>query len=262
MPDTWIIGDVHGEYVSLCRILLDAGLLDTDLHWAGQDAHLWCTGDFVDRGPDGIAVLDLVIRLQQEAAASGGQLNAVLGNHDLLLVAAKRFGERPSSGPGGSFIEEWRINGGMSSDLTGLTTAHEAWLTGLPAMALVRDRLLVHADASLYLRYGDSLERVNASVAHLIATADERAWDRLLGHFAGRLAFHHPQPEGTARARQLLETCGGRQIVHGHTPIALMVQRPPEDIATPYVYAGGLCVNVDGGLYLGGAGFAWRIPDE
>ncbi len=29
----------------------------------------------------------------------------------------------------------------------------------------------------------------------------------------------------------------------------------------PFIYANGLCVNVDGGMYLGGPGFVYRLPE-
>ncbi|HEX9439253.1 MAG TPA: serine/threonine protein phosphatase, partial [Roseiflexaceae bacterium] len=53
---------------------------------------------------------------------------------------------------------------------------------------------------------------------------------------------------------------GGRQIVHGHTPISSMRRCLPEEVVEPLVYAGGLCVNVDGGMYLGGPGFVYQVP--
>ena len=52
---------------------------------------------------------------------------------------------------------------------------------------------------------------------------------------------------------------GGRQIIHGHTPIQYLIEGIVPKMA--YVYMGGQCVDVDGGMYLGGPGFIYRLPD-
>src|SRR5260370_32987021 len=84
----YIIGDVHGQLKKLVKLLQDAHLIDAEYVWKAGTATLWFMGDFVDRGPDSIAVLDLVMRLQREAAASGGTVASLLGNHEMLLLAA------------------------------------------------------------------------------------------------------------------------------------------------------------------------------
>lgn len=263
MAPIWFVGDIHGHYDRLQALLLDAGLVDAGMSWRGNVGHLWFTGDFTDRGPDGIAVLDAVMRLQREAAAVGGFVGSLLGNHDALLVAARRFGDSPSSGSGETFIGDWRANGGEVADLTGLTPAHVEWITRLPALARVADRLLIHADSLFYTRYGESVDSINAAVHRLLASADTRAWDRLFGQFAGRSAFAGGE-RGVANARHLLDMLGGRQIIHGHTPIPLMTGEDPRTVTSPLIYAGGVCVNIDGGIYLGGPGFVWHatMDDE
>ena len=66
-------------------------------------------------------------------------------------------------------------------------------------------------------------------------------------------------PHGAARARAFLRQFGGTRIVHGHTPIPLLLSCAPERVREPYVYAHGLCVNVDGGMMLGAPGFVYRV---
>ena len=72
------------------------------------------------------------------------------------------------------------------------------------------------------------------------------------------MAFADRDPDGATRAGQLLADFGGQRIVHGHTPISYMLGRPDALISAPLVYAGGQCVNVDGGMYRGGPGFVYR----
>src|SRR5579883_3337615 len=135
---TYVIGDVHGQLKKLLKLLKEAHLIDEHQAWSGGPAVLWFIGDLVDRGPDSIAVLDLVMRLQREAPAAGGQVACLLGNHELMMLAAYRFGRR-STGLSSSFITRWKQNGGNRKDLAALTREHLDWLAQLPAMTLAVD---------------------------------------------------------------------------------------------------------------------------
>jgi hypothetical protein len=257
--EVYIIGDVHGQYRKLLGLLRDAGLIDGNQAWTGGPATLWFTGDFFDRGPDGIGVLELVMRLQAQAVAVGGEVNALLGNHEVLILAAAHFGT-PLTGQGAVFMFEWQRNGGQTEDLARLTPRHVDWISNLPAMALVADRLLIHADALLYMDYGESIDEVNAAFRTILAGRDMDTYDRFLGEFAGRRAFAENQRTGAATALAFLRRFGGSQLIHGHTPISAMTRQPPAEIVAPLVYAGGRCVNVDGGMFLGSPGFVYRLP--
>ncbi len=259
----YIVGDVHGQLKKLLALLQNAHLIDSQHAWAGGRARLWFLGDFVDRGPDGIAVVDLVMRLQQEAAAVGGQVGALLGNHEMLLLAAYRFGRR-STGLGSNFLTRWRKNGGNRADLAALRQSHLDWIQALPVMALVDDHLLVHADAPLYIRCGRSLEEVNTHFQHLLRRSDTLAWEETLEAFASRGAFANSFG-GIQLVQRFLMLFGGRRLIHGHTPISMMTGISPARVAAPWVYAEERCVNVDGGLYLGGSGFLYQpeaLPSE
>lgn len=261
IPSLHVIGDIHGQLVGLMSLLLDAGIVDDDLYWSAEDAQVWFVGDFADRGPDGIGTIDLVMRLEDGAAQAGGKVGALLGNHDLLLLMANRFGDRVVSDVTGlTFLGEWLAGGGRRADLAGMTTERAAWLARRPAMALVADMLLVHSDSLWYLEYGTSVTEVNATVHAILAGDDLIEWDRLLGAMSTRFAFDERHSGNAGAARALLATFGGSRIVHGHTPIALMTNRPPAEVDEPLVYAGGAAVNVDGGLYLGGSGVILTVP--
>jgi hypothetical protein len=253
MTRTYILGDIHGQFPKLVRLLRDAGLVDGDLHWAGGSHALWCIGDYFDRGPSGSGALDLLMRLQGEAAAAGGQVGGLVGNHDVLILAARRFRNIHSGGEQGTYFEDWLANGGLPQDLLRLTPAHVDWLCALPAMQLLGDYLLVHADALFYQRYGRSIDDVNAGIHDVLANGRVWAWDQLLDNFSDRRAFLGDA--GPEQARAFLETYGGRHIIHGHTPISKVTGQAAEEITQPLVYAEGLCTNVDGGMYLGGPGF-------
>lgn len=78
------IGDIHGAYDEFVGVLQRAGLIDSRLAWAGGRATLVQTGDYTDRGTDVRKVLDLLMRLEREAKAAGGQIITLLGNHEVM----------------------------------------------------------------------------------------------------------------------------------------------------------------------------------
>ena len=121
-----------------------------------------------------------------------------------------------------------------------------------------RAKLLVHGDTLLYLQYGRSVAEVNRAIANLLGTRDTSAWARLLDEFSEHRAFADVQV-GPAHAVAFLDVFGGRQIIHGHTPISKLTGQPPEAVREPLVYARELCIDVDSGMYLGGPGFDYPL---
>ena len=255
---TYVIGDIHGQFKKLTMLLQHAKLIQQDLSWSGSNATLWFLGDYFDRGPDGVAVIDLIMRLQHEAETVGGSVHALLGNHETLLLAAYRFGRR-STGLGSNFISRWKQNGGNPKDLKKLTMHHLEWLAALPPMALNEDTLLIHADASLYIKYGRSIEEVNATFKKILSRSDTLTWEEMLDDFARRGAFSHTLG-GDEFLRRFLDMYGGKRIVHGHTPIYFMRGIKPKQVTEAWTYANGLCTDVDGGIFIGGPGFVYQIP--
>lgn len=86
------VSDVHGAYGALVRTLRNAAVLDEQDGWAGGAAHLVAAGDILDRGPDSRRVMDLLMRLEAEAAAAGGRVHVLLGNHEVMnLVGDLRY---------------------------------------------------------------------------------------------------------------------------------------------------------------------------
>jgi hypothetical protein len=257
LNSTYVIGDIHGNLRSLHKLLEHAQLIDHHHCWIGGQSKLWFIGDLVDRGHDSIGVIDLVMRLQGEAQAAGGSVSSLLGNHEVLFLAAYQFGRR-STGLSSNFITKWRRNGGHKDDLKKLTKQHIEWLTALPAMAQIGDTLLQHADATFYTHYGNSIDEVNESFRHLLQRSNILSWDELLASFVARSVFQH-HLVGKEIVDRFLTLYKSERLIHGHTPISLVIGQPAKKVTEALVYADGRCINVDGGIYLGGSGFLYQL---
>ncbi len=86
------ISDVHGALRAFERTLGASGLIGDDGQWSGGGSHLVITGDLLDRGASSRAVMDLLMRLEQEALAAGGRVHVLLGNHEVMnLVGDLRY---------------------------------------------------------------------------------------------------------------------------------------------------------------------------
>ncbi|MDX2562365.1 metallophosphoesterase [Streptomyces sp. TX20-6-3] len=265
----FVVGDVHGYLDELVEALRAQGLIDENGSWAAGNARLWFLGDFTDRGPDGIGVIDLVMRLSAEAAAAGGYCKALMGNHELLLIGAKRFGDTPvNSGAGtATFQAAWLLNGGQKHDMDRLQDVHLQWMSRLDAVVREDDHLLLHSDTTAYLDYGQTIEDVNDTVHEILNRNDaDEVWD-VFRKFTKRFAF---RDEGGPQAvQELLSTYGGSRIVHGHSPIPyLLGQVGTEDgegnsgplVDGPHVYADGLAIAMDGGVTMAGKLLVVQLP--
>lgn len=265
----YVVGDVHGYLDELVAALQEQGLIDASGQWCAGTARLWFLGDFTDRGPDGIGVIDLVMRLSAEAAAAGGYCKALMGNHELLLLGAKRFGDTPvTSGAGtATFQAAWLLNGGQKTDMDRLQDHHLQWMARLDAVEEVDGYLLLHSDTTAYLDYGDSIEAVNDTVREALTRNDaDEVWD-LFRKFTKRFSFR--DEGGSDAVRSLLDTYGGTRVVHGHSPIPyLLGQVGSEDgeestrpvVEGPHVYADGLAIAMDGGVTMAGKLLVQQLP--
>ncbi|SDX04572.1 Calcineurin-like phosphoesterase [Amycolatopsis xylanica] len=259
---TYVVGDVHGHRDALADALRVEGLVDDADNWSGEDDHLWFLGDFVDRGPDGVGVIDLVMRLQEQAEDDGGQVQTLLGNHEILLLGMYHFGdtEVPSDFGPRSFARSWEINGGLLTDQERLTDKHVEWLTSRPLLATAADHLLMHSDTLEYLDWGDDIEEINASGRAVLEGDDISDWWDVWRRMTTRYAFRGP--DGPEVAQRLLDLLGGSRIVHGHSVIADQLGIHPAQLDGPYLYAGGKALGIDGGLFVGGPCLVIELPFE
>jgi Calcineurin-like phosphoesterase len=248
----YAVSDVHGHRDVLVTALTRTGLLSDDARWAGGDSSLFVLGDMLDRGPDGIGTIDLVMRLEKQAAQAGGRVVTLLGNHEILALGVRRFRSQELGRPdrARSFALAWMRNGGIRRDQEAMTVEHEEWLVTRPAAILDGDDLLVHSDTAEYLRWGDSVAQVNATVRDALDSEDAERWWDCWRWLTDRYAFLGS--DGLANAGRLLSTLGGRRVVHGHSLIGDLRHMLSEHVTQAWRYADGLALAIDGGIYDGG----------
>lgn len=255
----YVVGDLHGQFEKVTQLLQSTNIISSDLTWQAGTSTLCFMGDFCDRGPDGIKCIELAMSLEQQAQAAGGRVISLLGNHEVMLLAAHLFGNIPDSEWGEKLIDVWLRNGGISNDFDNLTTQHIEWLSNLPGMVQIGDTLLIHSDALFYMSYGDTVEEVNESFNYILTQDSPAIWIRLLNEFTERAAFADMSESGAEKATSFLEAFNAKRIIHGHTPISTVTREAASAIVQPHVYAEGRCINVDGGMYLGGSGFVCQL---
>jgi hypothetical protein len=78
------IGDLHGDLEHARRALRLAGAIDAKDAWIGGKLVVVQTGDEIDRGDDDRIILDDVDSWKAQALGAGGELVALLGNHELM----------------------------------------------------------------------------------------------------------------------------------------------------------------------------------
>ena len=79
-------GDVHGAFKDWTTLLRELGVVDAELNWSGGDTHLVSLGDLIDRSPGSRKVVELLMKLDDQAEQAGGAVHMVLGNHEVMVM--------------------------------------------------------------------------------------------------------------------------------------------------------------------------------
>ncbi|MGG5172467.1 metallophosphoesterase [Pseudarthrobacter sp. J1738] len=246
------VGDIHGALKPLLEELSWQGLVDSVGRWQGGNSHVYFLGDYLDRGPHGLGVIDVLMQLEVSAREAGGGVHALLGNHEVLALGTKLFGTQAletATGPR-NFHASWVRNGGQNSDQEGLSPRHVQWLMDRPAVALAGTELLLHSDTTAYLEFGSTVSEVNTTIGAALRSENlEQLWN-VWARMTTRGAFRGVQ--GHTNSVSMLNSLGGERIIHGHSIISEVHGYLAFETAGPEEYAGGLAVDIDAGLYDGG----------
>jgi len=80
----YVLGDIHGRFDILCKLLQNASVIDSNLNWIANQKHLVALGDIFDRGHDVTRTLWFLYKLERQAKEQGGRVHVVLGNHEIM----------------------------------------------------------------------------------------------------------------------------------------------------------------------------------
>ncbi len=137
-----IIGDIHGGYDSLVKLLINNNIIDSDLNWKWGNGHVVFLGDIFDRGNKVTETLWLIYKLDHQSALQGGEVHLLLGNHEILVLLKDQ-----------TYITDKyyylckKLNisyGYLYSDRTMLGQ----WLRKKNSIVRINDKLFVHAGIS------------------------------------------------------------------------------------------------------------------
>lgn len=193
VPRVVAVGDLHGAYDELVAILKGTGLCGPNLEWTGGRAHLVQMGDVLDRGPRAKDIFDLLRRLEGEAAAAGGRVHALIGNHEAMALMGLSFDYqgfvtpeqfmafvperirrraeteyRRKFGPGADLKRMWaealpRNTGAQEAYFEFLRRDYGRWIASRQAVIRIDDVVFVHG--GLNDRYAAwPLDRINRTV--------------------------------------------------------------------------------------------------
>lgn len=162
---TFVIGDLQG-----CAH--EAGLLLEHIERSHSGARIRFVGDLVNRGPQSLAALRHIKSLQEQ---SGGRVDALLGNHDLHLLAVAAGTQA-------------RSRTDTLDEILDAPDCEElmAWLRHRPLAMRVDDNLLVHAGVLPQW----TLDRTLALAAEVASVLQGPDWHAFLREMYGNLPDH------------------------------------------------------------------------
>ena len=271
------IGDIHADPDALLVLLRQAGLIGPkDTKWTGGDTHLVLTGDYVDRGPNAAAVLDLLMALEPQAQRAGGRLHALIGNHeamnmygDLRYVSPEDYAtyrnkdsEKKRDAQMQAALEQLKASGMPPADEAAWRTQFQAeiplgwveqrlaflptgkygqWLLKRNAVVRINDAIFLHGGISAkYVTW--SLPMINEKIRMELSDPTNLK-DGISQDEQGPLWYRGlaESPETNADiaglVNRILETQGVKHIVIGHTPIPAIMPR-----------FGGKVITIDVGI--------------
>jgi hypothetical protein len=225
------VGDVHGDYDQFVAVLRAAKVIDKENKWIGGATRLVQTGDVLDRGADSRKAMDLLMTLEKQAAAAGGAVHALIGNHEAMVLDGAWHYVHP--GEVEAFGGEEQYRQAMSAK-----GVYGKWIRSHDAVVKVGDTIFLHA--GLRALFADaSLAEINTAVrkeldgdmtTRYATDANGPLWDRFycLGD----------EDDVAAELADVLKVYGAKRMVVGHTVTN-------EGVVTR---AGGRLIRIDVGM--------------
>ena len=158
--DVFALGDIHGDYDRLITLLVGTRLLQRvpaapeSPSWSGGGAVLVITGDLIDKWTQSLKVLAFVQALRDSAAAAGGRVVVLCGNHEAEFLA------EPNNSKAAPFDAELKAAGIAPADVASGLHPLGRYLRALPFAARINDSFFAHAGNTA----GKSLAQLDAAL--------------------------------------------------------------------------------------------------
>ena len=225
------IGDLHGDLDAARRALRLAGAIDPSDAWIGGKLVVVQTGDEIDRGDDDRKILDLFDALKAQAAKAGGEVLALVGNHEIMnseldfrYVTGGGFSAFNDVNPSDESVA--RATGSLDASQRGRAAAflprgkYARVLAQRPVAVRVGDSVFVHGGIlPKYARLGLAaindgarawLEGGKTSLPKELQAEDGPLWTRMYSAAPGR--------EECTVLDEALGILQAKRMVVGHTP--------------------------------------------
>ncbi|ORX76400.1 Metallo-dependent phosphatase [Anaeromyces robustus] len=209
------VGDIHGDYRKLVKVLRTAKLIDHKNNWIAKDTAFIQTGDLLDRGSDTILIFDLMIKLKDQAKKYNSIVYMLLGNHEIMnLQEDFRYvtrGDVMSFGGMANRKKAFSLEGKYGKLLR----------TEMNATMIIDDTLFVHAGlTSVFAKYG--VDQMNNHVHYVLQTypAEQLFYAPILGNngpFWTRFMSWGEEQPMCEELRMVFETMNIKRMVVGHT---------------------------------------------
>ena len=168
------IGDIHSDIQALRRAFQAAGATDGRDNWVGGTLTVVQLGDLIGRSDDERQVLDFIFEVQRKAAARGGAVHALIGNHEVMGGRVDNQAVGPNPFPA------WETVSGLRRDdprlrhlLPGERARGAALMAGgpyarrlaaVPTVLKIGDTVFAHGGVPpRWARYG--IDRINREVS-------------------------------------------------------------------------------------------------
>jgi len=157
-----IIGDIHGHAKALEKMLIKLGYEPTEKGYVHASRKAIFVGDFVDRGPEILRTLDIVMQMVENGSAY-----AVAGNHELNVLCYYTKDEE------GIPLREHNLKNRTQikqtqqefSEEKGLKKPYLKWMRSLPVFLEIDGLRIVHAcwdqDAVDFLKQSNPQNRMS-----------------------------------------------------------------------------------------------------
>jgi alpha-L-rhamnosidase len=213
-----VLSDIEGEFEPFRNLLVANKVIDEKYNWTFDSGALVIAGDLFDRGKQVSQYLWLLYKLESDAAAKGGSVHVILGNHDIMNLGGDlRY-------VASVYLNNARLLGVGYEFFYSSQTELGRWLRSKNIAEKIGDHLFVHGGISQTLNeknssvqdinnqarpYYDRWMQIQNDTTKLLFSGETSPfWYR--GYFAEPLA-------STAQVDSTLKIFDVKKIIVGHT---------------------------------------------